>query len=175
MDKFVETVFLLGGNVGDSAELCRQAVELIEKQIGKTTRVSSLYGSEAWGFSAEQHFVNQAVAVSTDLSPTLVLEKALDIEAQLGRKRSGKGYSSRTMDIDVIFYGSEIIDTPRLTAPHPRLHLRNFVLVPLCDIIPDFVHPVFGKTVRQLLDECPDEGKVWKIEQSLPLNENADN
>ena len=163
MDKFVETVLLLGGNMGDSAELCRKAVELIEKQIGETTRVSSLYSSEAWGFETEQDFINQAVVVRTSLPPHRVLELALEIEAQLGRKRSGKGYSSRTMDIDVIFYGGKIIDTPRLTVPHPRLHLRNFVLIPLCEIIPDFVHPVFGKTIRQLLEECPDEGKVWKI------------
>ena len=163
MDKFVETVLLLGGNMGDSAELCRKAVELIEKQIGETTRVSSLYGSEAWGFETEQDFINQAVVVRTSLPPHRVLELALEIEARLGRKRSGNGYSSRTMDIDIMFYGSEIIDTPRLTVPHPRLHLRNFVLVPLCEILPDFVHPVLAKTIRQLLDECPDEGKVWKF------------
>lgn len=163
MDKFVETVLLLGGNMGDSAELCRKAVELIEKQIGETTRVSSLYGSEAWGFETEQDFINQAVVVRTSLPPHRVLVLTLEIEARLGRKRSGNGYSSRTMDIDIIFYGSEIIDTPRLTVPHPRLHLRNFVLVPLCEIMPDFVHPVFGKNIRQLLDECPDEGKVWKF------------
>jgi len=88
---------------------------------------------------------------------------ALEIEKQLGRKRSGNGYSSRTMDIDIIFYGDSVIDEPDLVVPHPRMHLRNFVLVPLCEIFPDFVHPVFGKTIRQLLEECPDEGKVWEL------------
>ena len=175
MDKFIDTVLLLGGNVGDTAELLQEACLQIELQIGPIEKRSALYGSVAWGFETEQDFINQAVVAKTNLPPHRVLELALEIEAQLGRKRSGKGYSSRTMDIDVIFYGSEIIDTPRLTVPHPRLHRRNFVLVPLCEISPDFVHPVFGKTIRQLLDECPDEGKVWKIEQPLPLNENIDN
>ena len=166
MDKFVETVFLLGGNVGDSAELCRQAVELIEKQIGKTTQVSSLYGSEAWGFETEQNFINQAVVVQTSLPPHRVLELALEIEAQLGRKRSGYGYSSRTMDIDIIFYGDSVIDEPDLVVPHPRMHLRNFVLVPICEIIPSFSHPTFGKTMHELLSCCPNDGKVWKMKDT---------
>ena len=166
MDKLIDTVLLLGGNVGDTAEMLKEACRQIEQQIGPIEKQSALYGSEAWGFETEQDFINQAVVVRTSLPPHRVLELALEIEALLGRKRSGVGYSSRTMDIDIIFYGSEIIDTPRLTVPHPRLHLRNFVLVPLCEILPDFVHPVFGKNIRQLLDECPDDGKVWRIDES---------
>ena len=142
MDKFIDTVLLLGGNVGDTAELLQEACLQIELQIGPIEKRS---------------------AVRTSLPPHRVLEFALEIEKQLGRKRSGNGYSSRTMDIDIIFYGNSVIDETDLVVPHPRMHLRNFVLVPLCEILPDFVHPVFGKTIRQLLDECPDEGKVWKL------------
>lgn len=163
MDKFIDTVLLLGGNVGDTAEMVQEACRQIELQIGPIEKRSALYGSEAWGFETEQDFINQAVVVKTPLPPHRVLELALEIEKQLGRKRSGNGYSSRTMDIDIIFFGDSVIDEPDLVVPHPRMHLRNFVLVPLCEILPDFVHPVFGKTIRQLLDECPDEGKVWEL------------
>ncbi len=165
MDRAINTVLLLGGNMGNSVELCHKAVELIGTEIGTITATSALYCSEAWGFEAEQHFVNQAVVASTRLSPTLVLDKALAIEVSLGRTRSGNGYSSRTMDIDIIFYGNQVIDNaPRLIVPHPRMHLRNFVLIPLCDIIPEYVHPVFGKTIRQLLGECTDTSGVWRLQ-----------
>ncbi len=167
MDRTVDAVLLIGGNLGNSAELCHKAVELIGTETGTITATSALYGSEAWGFEAEQHFVNQAVVAKTDLCPTLVLEKALAIEAQLGRTRNGTGYSSRTMDIDIIFYGNQVIDNaPKLIVPHPRMHLRNFVLIPLFDIIPDYVHPVFGKTIRQLLGECTDTCGVWCLQPS---------
>ena len=165
MDRLIDTVLLLGGNIGDTAGMLKEACRQIAQQIGPIEKQSALYGSEAWGFEAEHHFVNQAVVASTRLSPTLVLDKALAIEAALGRTRSGNGYSSRTMDIDIIFYGNQVIDNaPRLIVPHPRMHLRNFVLIPLCDIIPEYVHPVFGKTIRQLLGECTDTSGVWRLQ-----------
>ena len=163
MDKLIDTVLLLGGNVGDTAEMLQEACRQIELQIGPIKKSSALYGSKAWGFETEQDFINLAVVAKTPLPPHRVLELALEIENQLGRKRSGNGYSSRTMDIDIIFYGDSVINEPDLVVPHPRMHLRNFVIVPLCEILPDFVHPVFGKTIRQLLDESPDDGKVWEL------------
>ncbi|MBO4740879.1 MAG: 2-amino-4-hydroxy-6-hydroxymethyldihydropteridine diphosphokinase [Bacteroidales bacterium] len=163
MDEFVNATLLIGGNMGDSIELCKQATGLINKYLGNITSLSAFYCSEAWGFEAEQSFVNQAIIISAGLQPTELLDKALKIESMLGRTRGGEGYSPRTMDIDIIFYGNEIIDTPQLTIPHPRMHLRNFVLVPLCEIMPEFVHPVLGKTIEQLLRECPDNGEVKAI------------
>lgn len=163
MDGFVDAVLLLGGNQGDRKELLARAVDLITERVGDVRLRSSLYETEPWGFEAEQNFLNQAVVVATRLSAHAVLEEVLNMEKELGRVRHGKGYSSRTMDIDVMFYGTETYDVPDLRIPHPRLHLRRFVLVPLAEIIPDFVHPEYGKTVSELLDDCPDKGDVLKF------------
>lgn len=163
MDKHVDAVLLLGGNQGDRKELLEEAVRLIGERVGEVRLKSSLYETEPWGFEAEQKFLNQAVMASTKLSAQMVLHEVLNIERELGRVRTGKGYSSRTMDIDVMFYGTESYETAELTVPHPRLHLRRFVLVPLTEIIPGFIHPKFGKTIAALLDCCPDKGMVSRF------------
>ena len=166
---------LIGGNEGDRVSLLMQAIIEIASRIGTVSAASSLYETEPWGFEAEQNFLNQALVVDTDLSPEEVLKEALAIEKDLGRIRpsedknpfsapnppfSVKKYSSRPMDIDLIFYNNDIVDTPALQLPHPRMHLRRFVLQPLAQIMPDKIHPKFRKTISQLLAECTDEGVV---------------
>jgi len=101
--------------------------------------------------------------VETELEPHAVLEHCLQIESELGRTRSGNGYEPRTIDIDIIFFGNQIIDTPDLKVPHPLMHRRNFVLQPLCEIAPNLVHPVFGLTVKQLADECGDSLQTVRL------------
>ena len=120
---------------------------------------SRLYATEPWGFEAEQLFLNQVVAVATELEPHAVLEQCLLIEAELGRTRSGNGYQPRTIDIDILFIDNLITDLPDLKIPHPLMHLRNFVLQPMCDVAPQLVHPVLKKTMTQLYAECGDDGK----------------
>lgn len=151
---------LIGGNQGDRAELLKQACTNIEEQIGKIVKLSSVYETEAWGFDAEQNFLNQAMVVETRLSAHKILDKALSIESQLGRIRTGNGYASRTMDIDILFVDDKCYNTPNLIVPHPRIHERNFVLVPLCEIMPDFVHPKMKKTIANLLKTSSDKGEV---------------
>lgn len=155
-------VLLIGGNQGDRMALIDRAVEAIGQRIGQPFLRSRLYRTAPWGFEAEQDFLNQALVVDTDMSPLEVLGEALAIEAVLGRCRNGQetGYQSRPMDIDLIFYNGEVMDTAALVLPHPRMHLRRFVLAPLAEIIPDYFHPKFRKTVRQLLAECPDNSAV---------------
>lgn len=153
---------LMGGNQGNRAELLQQACNMIGQEIGDIVQLSSIYESEAWGFETEQNFLNQAVVVETRLDAHEVLNKALAIEVELGRVRTGNGYASRTMDIDILFVDDNCIDTPELTVPHPRIHQRNFVLVPLCEIMPDFVHPILQKTMSNLLKISPDEGKITR-------------
>lgn len=161
----MEKVYLcLGGNVGDTRHYLEQAISLIESRIGTALQKSSVYWSEPWGFSAEQMFLNQIVVVETMLEPEVVLEHCLQIETELGRTRSGNGYEPRVIDIDIIFFGSRIIDSPNLKVPHPLMHQRNFVLKPLCEIASDFVHPVFGSTVKQLTAICDDKSEVAAIE-----------
>lgn len=156
---------LIGGNQGDRVGLLKQACDMIGQQIGDIVQLSSIYESEAWGFEAEQSFLNQAVVVETRLEPHEVLGKALFIETQLGRVRSGNGYSSRTMDIDILFVDNKCIDAPDLIVPHPRIHQRNFVLVPLCEIMPDYVHPILQKTMSNLLKTSLDKGKIIRYEE----------
>lgn len=153
---------LLGSNMGDKLTLLNNAIEIIGSRCGKVIKQSSLYESEPWGFDAEQNFINQAICVETELSAHELLRELLSIEIELGRDRSRhyETYVSRPIDLDVIYYGEMINDDRELILPHPRLHLRRFVLEPLCEISSDFIHPVFNVTNKELLDRCEDEGIV---------------
>ncbi len=153
---------LLGSNMGDKLTLLNNAIEIIGSRCGKVIKKSSLYESEPWGFDAEQNFINQAICVETELSAHELLRELLSIEIELGRDRSRhyETYVSRPIDLDVIYYGEMINDDRELILPHPRLHLRRFVLEPLCEISSDFIHPVFNVTNKELLDRCEDEGIV---------------
>ena len=145
---------LLGSNMGDKLTLLNNAIEIIGSRCGKVIKKSSLYESEPWGFDAEQNFINQAICVETELSAHELLRELLSIEIELGRDRSRhyETYVSRPIDLDVIYYGEMINDDRELILPHPRLHLRRFVLEPLCEISSDFIHPVFNVTNKELLN-----------------------
>ncbi len=152
---------LLGGNEGDMKRTLQTAQRLINERVGAVMRCSHRYQSEAWGFNATLPFTNQALEISTDLRPLEVLDAIQQIENELGRNRAaeqiekaatGARYSSRPIDIDIIFYGSEIIDEERLRIPHPLLAERQFALQPLAEIMRSFRHPVTGKSVGEMLD-----------------------
>jgi len=154
----MENVFLLlGSNRGERSVLLARARKLIAELAGRVLRVSAVYESEPWGFEDETLFLNQVVEIKTELAAEDLLTCLLEIEKQLGRVRQGSGYGARTMDIDILFYGSQIISTARLTVPHPRLHERRFTLVPLAEIAIAFVHPVLGETIGEILGRI--EGK----------------
>lgn len=163
---------LIGGNQGDRHLLIQQATEQIRQRIGSVVSFSRIYETEPWGTFEEENgerkvenFLNQALLVATPLSAHEALREALDIEKDLGRQRpqasscgatqGARTYHSRPIDIDLIFFDHDVIDTPDLVIPHPRMHLRRFVLEPLAEIMPDYVHPVLKKTVRALLKEPP--------------------
>ncbi len=159
-----ESVFvLLGSNLGDREHLVNQACKMIGERCGKIVAESSLYESEPWGFQSEHWFLNQVVEVQTQLSPDEMMRQLLEIEKELGRDRSTphEGYVSRPMDLDILYWGEDLlVESQHVIVPHPRLHQRRFTLLPLCDIAPDYVHPIMKKTNLQLLDECQDNGKV---------------
>ena len=145
---------LFGSNQGNKEAILEQACNLINIRCGMLVERSSAYHTEPWGFESDEWFLNELLVVETELEPDALMDALMKIEAELGRVRhpEQKGYSSRTIDLDILYYGDRIIDTAKVTVPHPRLHLRAFALMPLCEIIPDFLHPIFNLSQPQLLE-----------------------
>ncbi|WP_162052720.1 2-amino-4-hydroxy-6-hydroxymethyldihydropteridine diphosphokinase [Pontibacter pamirensis] len=150
-----ELYLLLGGNLGDRSSYLADARTSIAAAVGLITQRSKLYETAAWGNTDQPAFLNQVLAVQTELAPEQVLQKVNAIEQELGRVRL-EHWGARVIDIDVLFYDQLVLQSQRLTIPHPQLHLRRFTLLPLAEIAPQLVHPVLGKTVKDLLEVCPD-------------------
>ena len=161
----MDCYLLLGSNMGDKKSLIEKACNIIESTCGRIIKKSSLYESEPWGFETDECFLNQVVVISSSLLPDELMQRLLTIEAQLGRQRTaGKtGYASRPIDLDILYYGNEVVHTEMVEIPHPRLHLRRFTLLPLCEVNPNFVHPVFKLTQAELLKNCTDHLNVSKL------------
>ncbi len=153
-------IFLsLGSNLGDRGANLQTALVDLEQWDVRVLRTSSIYKTEPFGKKDQQDFFNMAVQVKTDRSPEDLLMVLHAIERSLGRERKEK-WGPRSIDADILFYGERVLEDPELTIPHLHLTERKFVLVPLAEIAPKFVHPVLKKTVEELLNECSDEGKV---------------
>ena len=160
----MNTLFLLiGGNEGNRKANMKATRTLIEQEIGRIVLKSSLYNTEPWGFEPGRDFINQALRVETELSPPAILNKIGKIESYFGRTRVKGKYTSREMDIDILFYNDAIINLSDLTVPHPRLQERKFVLIPMAELAPEFIHPVLKLTIARLLQNCPDKKDVRKI------------
>ena len=158
-------VFLgVGGNIGNKQQNLEKVRVYIEKQIGGIAAVSSVYETPPWGFLADDDFWNQVLHVTTDLEPDDLLTEVQSIEQHFGRKRDAGYYMSREMDIDVLYYDDKTISSDNLIVPHPHIARRLFVLVPLVEIAPGFMHPVLKMTNRQLLEQCDDESTIKRIE-----------
>jgi len=159
----------IGGNLGQRELNLEIALEELEKNVGKAAAISQVYETEPVGFQSDYKFLNMVVILETLLNPFEILDQVRIIESNLGRKRFADKYISRVIDIDIIFYGDQIINNEKLTVPHPRMHERNFVLVPFCDIEPDFVHPVINKSVKEILGISTDRSMV-KVFHNTPLS-----
>ncbi len=151
---------LLGSNIEPRLKYIDETILNIESNIGDIIKRSKLYSSKPLGFVSSQLFLNQVIVVATTLSDIDVLNKCLEIESKLGRERVKGCYSSRTIDIDILYYNKDIIEMAQLEVPHPRLHERMFTLVPLTEVSPDFVHPVLNKDHITLIEQCSDRSKI---------------
>lgn len=157
----------LGSNVGDRLSYLQLAVDTIHYEVGSILKLSSCYETPAMGFEGDP-FLNACVEVRTSLSAQLVLSKLLQIEERHGRKRFDDGqYHARTIDLDILFFEDEIIENELLSVPHPRLEQRLFVLHPMVEIAPDFVHPKLKKTTSKLVEDCTDDSPISKHQGTL--------
>ena len=149
-------VFLqLGSNLGERESLLQDAIIAIEGRIGQVVEKSKVYESTPWRVEGQKNYLNQIVKVKTELLADDILSTVLDIEKELGRIRLEK-WGERLIDIDIIFYNDLIIETAQLCVPHKHMHERMFVLTPMHNIAPELVHPIYNKTVAELLQICKD-------------------
>lgn len=160
-----EVFLLTGSNLGDRKYFLDLALAETEA-AGILTDVSGVYESIPWGYKSENSFLNQCIKLETNYSPHQLLKILKEAEQKAGRVNSDKFYADRCLDVDILFYGSEIIQEENLIIPHPRLHLRAFTLVPLAEIAPYFVHPVLQKKIVTLLEDCED--KNWPLKYFRP-------
>jgi 2-amino-4-hydroxy-6-hydroxymethyldihydropteridine diphosphokinase len=153
---------LTGGNIGNREKQLATARELIRQQCGRISNTSSLYETAAWGKTDQAAFLNQTLELETALNARQLMRHLLKIEKQMGRLRKEK-YGPRIIDIDILLFNMEKYNYSFLKLPHPEMQNRRFALLPLAEIAPDAIHPVFNKTIGQLLKECTDELPVKKI------------
>lgn len=161
----MKIVTLLGGNLGDSKALFKGAIDLMKSKGFIIENFSKVYESKAWGYTSQNTYLNQVVVFQSKEAPEYLLNTCLSIEKELGRQRVDKeAYSDRPIDIDILYMDDLSINKEELIIPHPRLHLRRFTLVPLEEILPDFIHPIFKKDHKSLLLLCPDKSLVEAVD-----------
>ena len=164
MSKPKKAYLLTGANLGDCKATLAKAKQLLEERVGSVTKASHLYETEPWGEVDQPNYINQALEISTTLAPRQLLQVTKEIEKELGRTRRTK-WESRIIDIDILFYTHLKISSLGLTIPHPHIHRRNFVLIPMLEIAPRKQHPVFKKTIEELYLESEDELDVIMLEE----------
>jgi 2-amino-4-hydroxy-6-hydroxymethyldihydropteridine diphosphokinase len=157
--QFMSVYLSLGSNLGNHEENILYAGKILEETGFKIKKTSSLYKTSPWGNTDQPYFLNLVLEGETKLSPQRLLKKIETIEKTLGRKK-GEKWGPRKIDIDILFYDNKIIKTSNLKIPHPELHKRNFVLIPLKEIAPNLIHPLLKQSVQQMLKEVDDKGSV---------------
>jgi 2-amino-4-hydroxy-6-hydroxymethyldihydropteridine diphosphokinase len=152
---------MIGGNLGDRLANLNNAKIEIELHCGKILSSSAIYETAAWGFTEQPPFFNQALQLETTLSATELMQQLLSIELSLGRERL-LPLGPRSIDLDIIYFNNEKIQNDTVSIPHPRMEQRNFVLIPLNEIAPNYLHPILNLPTSTLLKQCKDESHVYK-------------
>lgn len=154
----------LGTNLGNKLNHLSAASAMIEKHCGWIEQKSSIYESPPWGYASFNNYLNQVIKIQTDLQPVELLEVLLKIEKEMGRTRTKNNYEDRPIDLDIIYYGDQIINSTKLTIPHPQVYHRNFILVPLNEIAPEFSDPDLKESISILLTKSKDSVTVARYE-----------
>lgn len=161
------TYLSLGTNKGNKLENLRNAIHLIDGNIGNIQKISSIYKTPSWGFQGDDFF-NICIKVSTHHLPEILWNALLEIENKLGRLRAAdNGYQNRNIDIDILLFGDEIIVSKTLIVPHSKMLQRKFVLIPLVEIAPAAIHPIEKKQISICLQNCNDSSKIKIVEEQL--------
>jgi len=160
----------LGGNMGDRLANLSRTKELIKEERLTIVAESNIYETEAWGTENSPDYLNQCIKITTELNAENLMKLLLYIEEELGRKRSENKNEPRIADIDILLFNNEVINTGSLIIPHPRMHMRQFVLRPLNEIASGILHPVLYKSIHRLLMDCPDTLTAKKIESNVHLH-----
>ncbi|MCD4731745.1 MAG: 2-amino-4-hydroxy-6-hydroxymethyldihydropteridine diphosphokinase [Bacteroidales bacterium] len=163
-----KVVLLLGSNLGNRKNFLDKAIELIKSEVGFISKVSSIYESEPWGFNSNNLFLNQVIIIESTYQPQTILKKLQQIEKELGKKIKSPTYQNRTIDIDILFYDEIQMESENLKIPHPRLHLRQFTMIPLVEIAGDYIHPVLGQRLDMLATNSTDNKTVKVFEYVKP-------
>lgn len=157
-----KVVLHLGSNKGDRLNNLERAINFIHQTIGKTKNISSVFVTAAWGVVEQPDFLNQVVVVESNLSPDKLIRTIQKIETIIGKEKEYH-WGPRYIDIDILFYGKQIINNKNLKIPHPEIQNRNFVLIPLNEVEPDLIHPVLQKSIHSLVTSCRDKLSVTKF------------
>lgn len=157
---------ILGSNLGDKFLSVQKATTIIRKRLGTVDAESSIYETEPWGYSKQPNFLNKVIRLDTHFPPEELLKQLKSIEAELGRTPKER-WRERLIDIDILYYSDKVVNAENLVIPHPEIPNRKFVLVPMNELAPDEVHPVNGKTQRQMLEECKDSLIVEKLGRKI--------
>lgn len=161
----MKTVYIgIGSNLGDSIKNCTEAIKRIDEIPGCTVIDSSpFYSTEPVGVEGHEWYVNSVISVMTDMPPLELMKNLLSVERGMGRKRNGSRWGPREIDLDILLYGEEVIEEDDLTVPHPLMHDRRFVMAPITAIDPDLIHPVLGKSMKDILMEIPEDEQIVSI------------
>ena len=164
-----KVILSLGSNLGDRLGNLSKAIDLIGQRIGNILKKSSIYETEPWGFNTPNLFLNQVIIIRTSQSPTNILREIKIIEKDIGRKKRTTEYTSRVVDIDILLFNDLVLEATDLIIPHPHLHKRNFVLVPLNEISPELIHPIYKIAISQLILNCLDKSYLSIYQKSKTI------
>lgn len=154
----------IGTNTGNRLKNLEHALNKLHFKVGEVLKTSSVYKTQPWGFESKRWFYNAVFVLKSSCVPQILMQKLLEIEKEMGRVRGENGYTDRCIDLDIILFDDCIISSKQLILPHPKMHERLFVLLPLQEVMPQWIHPILKKNIEEMIRDCGDHGMVYRLE-----------